>query len=171
MIRTLRILGVLVLVLQLGLAASAVAQTTGTIRGQIKDQSGDPLPGVTVTATNVGRGTTRTVVTGENGSYSLPSLAVDNYSISAMLDGFRTQKVESVRVGISQAATIDLVMEAMELIEETLIVTASQIVDTSSASVSSNYGAEFFEDLPTTRNFWDMMAVSPGVVMQQTNEA
>ena len=69
MTRSSRMLGVLVL--QLALATAAVAQTTGSVRGQIKDQDGNPLPGVTVTATNVGRGTTRTVVSGETGSYAL----------------------------------------------------------------------------------------------------
>ena len=37
--------------------------------------------------------------------------------------------------------------------------------------MGTNFEAEFIEDLPTTRNFWDMMAVAPGVVQQQTNEA
>ena len=91
MIRTSRTLGVLVL--QLALATSAVAQTTGSIRGQIIDEEGNPLPGVTVTATSVGRGTSRTAVSGESGAYALPSLTVDTYDVIAKLDGFQKQKI------------------------------------------------------------------------------
>ena len=169
MIKTSRSLGVLLL--QLALATSALAQTTGSIRGQIKDKEGTPLPGVTVTVTSVGRGTSRTVLSGATGSYALPSLAVDNYAVSATLDGFQEQQVENIRVGIGATVTVDLVMEAMATITEALVVTSTQLVDATSSAVGVSYDAEFVEDLPTTRNFWDMMAVAPGVVQQQTNEA
>ena len=62
----------------------ALAQTTGTIRGLIKDADGNPLPGVTVTATNVGRGTSRTVVTGDGGAFALPSLDVQVYYVTVI---------------------------------------------------------------------------------------
>ena len=42
---------------------SASAQTTATILGSIKDQSGAVLPGADVTATNVGTGISRSVPT------------------------------------------------------------------------------------------------------------
>ena len=44
-----------------------------------------------------------TVVTGEAGSFALPSLAVDTYTVTAILDGYQEQKVEDVRVGIGSA--------------------------------------------------------------------
>jgi len=148
----------------------ALAQTTGSIRGQIKDADGSPLPGVTVTATSVGRGTSRTVVTGDGGTFALPSLDVQVYTVSAVLEGFQEQVVENVRVGISSFVTLDLVM-ALATIEETIQVTAAPVLDTTSSAVGTSFDTEFIEDLPTTRNFWDMMAVTPGVVQQQTNEA
>ena len=148
----------------------ALAQTTGSIRGQIKDADGKPLPGVTVTATSVGRGTSRTVVTGDGGNFALPSLDVQVYTVNAVLEGFQEQVVENVRVGISSFVTLDLVM-ALATIEETIQVSAAPVLDTTSTAVGTNFDAEFIEDLPTTRNFWDVMAVTPGVVQQQTNEA
>ena len=72
-----RVLGTLVGAAMLCFVCSpALAQTTGTIRGQVKDGDGQPLPGVTVTATSVGRGTARTVVTGDGSFFALPSLNV-----------------------------------------------------------------------------------------------
>jgi len=147
----------------------ALAQTTGTIRGQIKDADGGPLPGVTVTATSQGRGTSRTVVSGKTGSFALPSLDVQLYTVNAVLEGFQEQVVENVRVGISSFVTLDLVM-ALATFEETIQVSGAPVLDTTSSAVGTSFDAEFIEDLPTTRNFWDMMAVAPGVVQQQTNE-
>jgi len=60
----------------------------------------------------------------------------------------------------------------LSTIEDTILVSSSPpMLDTTSTAVGTNFEAEFIEDLPTTRNFWDMMAVAPGVVQQQSNEA
>jgi len=150
--------------------APVLAQTTGTIRGQINDSDGLPLPGVTVTATSLGRGLSRTAVTGDGGFFALPSLDVEVYNVSAVLDGFQEQVIENVRVGISSSVTLDLVM-SLSSFEETINVSASPVLDTTSSSVGTNFEAEFIEDMPTKRNFYDMMAVAPGVVQQQSDES
>ena len=49
-------------------SGSARAQlSTAQMSGQVTDESGAVLPGVTVTATQTDTGAARTVVTGENG--------------------------------------------------------------------------------------------------------
>ncbi len=69
-----RILRTLATVAALSLFCMPVlAQTTGTIRGQIRDGEGAALPGVAVTATSDSRGTERSVETGAGGSFVLSS--------------------------------------------------------------------------------------------------
>ncbi len=143
-------------------AASAGAQTTGDIRGQVRDANGDPLPGVTVTATIEDRGVSRTTITGVGGSFVMSSLQVDDYIVTAALDGFRERRVEGVRVGISATVRLDIEL-ALEAVEEQVTVTASPILDVTSSSVGVSYSADFIDDLPTDRNFWDLIAVSPGI--------
>ena len=77
-------LAVLLLVLTAG---AAWAQATGAIAGTIHDESGAVLPGVTITATHSGTGVTRTTVSNEPGSYSLPNLPLGPYSLEAARDG------------------------------------------------------------------------------------
>src|ERR687897_302224 len=48
--------------------------STAQMSGQVSDESGAVLPGVTVTATQTDTGATRTVVTGDDGAYVLPNL-------------------------------------------------------------------------------------------------
>jgi hypothetical protein len=58
------------------MTAAADAQVpTGAISGRVLDQSGDPVPGVTVTATSPSLQGSRTVVTSAVGDYVLPLLA------------------------------------------------------------------------------------------------
>ena len=78
------------------------------------------------------------------------------------MDGFQDQAVNGVRVTISGTVNLDLTM-ALTTIEETITVSGAPILDVSSSSVGTNYSADFIEEMPTNRNFWDMMAVAPGV--------
>jgi outer membrane receptor protein involved in Fe transport len=150
--------------LLLPFAAALSAQTSGTIRGEVVGP-GSPLPGVTVTATSESRGTSRATVTGETGTFALTTLPVDTYTVEATLEGFHPQSVAGVRVGISATVTLEFEMET-DTVEETIVVTAAPILDVSSSSVGTSYAAEFIEELPTARNFWDMMGVAPGVTPQ-----
>ena len=66
-----RICQLLVLLLALGLAASASAQgERGVITGTVADPQGGVLPGVTMTVRNVDTGFTQTAVTEEIGRAS-----------------------------------------------------------------------------------------------------
>ncbi|MEM1245286.1 MAG: TonB-dependent receptor [Acidobacteriota bacterium] len=144
------------------------AQTTGGIRGTVSDPSGNPLPGVLVEATSVSRGTSRTAVTGVNGRFSLNSLAVDTYSVEATLEGFVNKRYESVRVGIDSAVALDFQL-VLESLDETITVTSVPLLEVTRSSVGTNFSTDFIEDLPTNRNFWDMMAVAPGVSQGSEN--
>ena len=115
-----------------------------------------------VTATIEDRGVSRTTIAGVGGNFVISSLQVDDYVVTAALDGFRDHRVEGVRVGIS--ATVNLEIElGLEAVEEEVTVTASPILDVTSSSVGASYTADFIDDLPTDRNFWDLVAVSPGI--------
>ena len=80
-----------VLVLTLGvLAGIASAQDfRGAIGGQVTDESGAVLPGVTVTVTNKETNVSNEAVTNDTGTYSLLYLTPGTYSVTAELQGFK----------------------------------------------------------------------------------
>ena len=143
-------------------AGAVAAQTTGDIRGQVRDANGDGLPGVMVTATIEDRGLSRTTIAGAGGRFVMSSLPVDDYVVTAGLDGFQEHRVEGVRVGISATVNLEIELSLMA-VEEEVTVTASPILDVTSSSVGTSFTADFIDDLPTDRNFWDLVAVSPGI--------
>src|SRR5436309_165431 len=79
---------------------SLMAQTasTGALTGTVMDSSGAVLPGVMVTTTSVDTGQTRSVITGEDGTYRVTLLPPGSYSVKFELTGFNTG-VEGVSVG------------------------------------------------------------------------
>src|ERR1700761_8126405 len=75
-------------------APAAMAQSsTGTFLGTVKDPSGQSVPETKVTARNLDTGATRTVTTGEDGSFRMPELPIGNYEIRSEHEGFSAQVV------------------------------------------------------------------------------
>ena len=68
----------------LAVGTSAFAQTgLADIRGTVVDDSGAALPGVTVSATHVDTGTTRTTVTSTTGVFLMPALPIGRYRFNS----------------------------------------------------------------------------------------
>src|SRR5262245_65946798 len=86
--------GVLVLMAALllggGVPANAQVGSTAQINGTVKDSSGGVLPGADVTVTQTNTGFTRSVVTDETGSFTIPTLPSGPYKLAVALSGFRT---------------------------------------------------------------------------------
>src|SRR5687767_6993897 len=72
------------------ISAVAFAQATAQLNGRVSDESGAVLPGVTVTATQTDTQFTRTVVTDETGSWTMPNMPIGPYRLEISLQGFRT---------------------------------------------------------------------------------
>src|SRR5207253_9518335 len=95
----------------MGSAATAGAQTTGaTLAGRVVDQTNLPLPGATVTATAPATGYTRSVPTAADGTYTIPSLPVGLYDITASLNGFRTIEQKQIEVDVASTRRIDFTL-------------------------------------------------------------
>lgn len=142
----------------------ATAQTTGRIRGTVTDQQGAVMPGVTVTITSQElMGGTRLAVTGETGAYRFTALPPGLYNVMAEMDGFRTETLADVKVGVGATANAEFVMYPAEFTEAVTVTSEAPLVDVTSSSKSNTFTAEFIQNMPTDRNFYDMISVSPGI--------
>jgi outer membrane receptor protein involved in Fe transport len=159
--RTLRALSIIGILLLFSLSASAQTRT-GRILGQIKDPNGQSMPGVTVTASSDILMGTRNAVSGDTGAYRFAALPPGAYTVTAVLGGYQTQSVEAVSVSIGVTATVDFTLQP-QFSEEVIVTADVALVDTTSSSPSATYDAGFLEHLPTQRNFYDIITVSPDV--------
>lgn len=152
-----------VLMIVAGLVPAAWAQQTGSLAGTVRDTQGGVLPGVTITATS---GTTapRTVVTNEQGLYSLSGLPPGTYVVSFDLTGFTAQRREEVLVQVNRTTRVDVEMGVGTLQETVTVSGASPVVDVSSTTTQTNITKDLYESIPTGRNPWVMAGLVPGVV-------
>ena len=146
-----------------GSAVSARAQetTTGSIGGQVTDQQGGVLPGVTVTV-SAGQGA-QTFVSDEQGRFFAPFLTPGTYVVRAELQGFRSAEQRNVEVRLGQRAELNLKL-TIGGVAETVEVTGSRaVVDTTNTTVGANIDSQMLARIPVNRTLADTMYLAPGV--------
>jgi hypothetical protein len=171
MIRTNRIRwpgGALVVCLLSFLAwqGAAAQNTTGMIRGHVKDQNGVPLAAAEVQARNLGTGVLRTATTKEDGAYALPGLVPGTYELTARHIGNspRTLRME-VQIGATQLADFSLPSGAIE-VQGVTVTAAAPALETRTSELATVVTQQQIQQLPTpSRNFLDLAALAPGVTV------
>ena len=102
--------------------AFSQSRETGAIIGEIVDEEGTPLPGVTVTLSGPKLMGERVIVTDAQGAYRFPALPPGLYTVKAELTGFATTVQENVRLHTTTRLTVDLTMKVSTLEEEVTVV-------------------------------------------------
>ena len=147
------------------MVAQGFAQiNTGAIRGTVKDETGEPLPGVAVEANSEAMMGKRTAITDAAGSFRFPALPIGkNYEVSFTLSGFQTLIRKDLRVEIGATVVLAAVLKPATLEKEINVIARPPLVDTVKSSFSSNLDSSFLESLPTGRGMHDIIAISPGI--------
>ena len=161
-----KVLGILVLVLA---AASSVslAQTTGSIVGVVTDDSGGPLPGVTVEARGPALQGTKVTVTAGDGAYRLTLLPPGTYVVSASLPQFGRAE-QTLQVLLDRNVTADFRLRATAR-EEVVVSGEAPTIDVTSTTLGANISQRAIQTLPTGRNYASVVLTVPGVVQDNAD--
>ncbi len=105
--------------------AQLVSSTTGSIAGTVADPTGAVVPQAAVNVLHEGA-LARHVVSDALGHYSVSGLAPGTYSVEAQATGFRTARVDGVRVvrGVTQQANITL---EIDVADQQVVVSANAV--------------------------------------------
>ena len=141
-----------------------VALAQQGITGQVTDNTGGVLPGVTVTVTGPAiTGAPPVAFTDGQGQFSIPGLPLGTFTVTFTLPGFSTFVREGVELTAQFTANIDAVMEVGGL-EETITVSGeSPVVDVQSAARTEVINRETLDALPTPRNTQSIGYLAQGV--------
>jgi hypothetical protein len=144
--------------------ASAQA-VTGTLLGNITDSSGAAMPGATVTATDVDKNISRSVVTNEAGYYIFSSLLNGTYTVDAELQGFKRVARQNVKVDVNTTVRVDLSLPVGQMTEEVTVSAESPVLQTDRADTGRIIESKMVSELPLTfnRNFQSLLVTVPGI--------
>jgi hypothetical protein len=159
------ILPLAAVLLALGLAPSASAQTTATIRGTVVDDAGDGVPDAAVIATNVATGFTLAVATQATGAFNLRGLQPGTYTITVSNPAYE-QTTEERTVLIGQTIDLDFRLAPSQIVTEDIVVVGNLFVETRTPELATNITQLQIETLPQSdRNFLNFAALAPGVLL------
>jgi hypothetical protein len=150
-------------------ARLASAQGTGTLTGVVVDGTGAALPGATVTATEAGTSTVRSVISNEVGLFRIAALNPGQYVLKVELSGFKPVTIADINLLSLENRDLGKVSLALGTIQENVTVIAEstpvQFSDTSRMQTIT------LEDLTNIqvkgRDMYAMLNLLPGV--QDTN--
>jgi len=164
MLRLKRTLTALSVAAALGVASSAYAQDTGTLRIQITDSQGNPVPNATVSVSAPDTLVSRTAETDEDGYVRLGGLQPSReYQVEVVEEGYSDFESGNVRVSSGQTFELNYALSRAGGDIETIEVTgrAMSTIDTTSSTTGTSVTLDMTESLPTARSFQDYLQLAP----------
>ena len=152
-----------ILLLALTAANFALAGTTGTIEGIVRDkETKTPIPGATViiVGTKIGR------VTDSEGKFVFYNLEVGKYSIRVQMLGYTAVLYENIQVNLSlqSRVTIDLTSSTVEM-KEIVIQAQKPLIQKDVLGTIHTIGSEDIKVLPVS-TFTDVIGMKPGTTVE-----
>ncbi len=145
------------------------AQEFGAVRGKVSDKEGNALPGVAVTLTG-SKTAPRSVVTSTEGNFRFLNLPVgSDYAVKFELTGFRGVTRTELAVSYGRDIDLDITLDQASLEEQITVVGQTPVIDTKRTQVGVNITSEMIMRLPTARDPWVMMQLSPGMLIDREN--
>lgn len=140
-------------------AASAFAQTFGSLTGDVKDSSGAIVAGAAITVRNTATNGVRNAVTNEEGVYTIPALVPGMYEVKAEKTGFKAATRTNIELQVQQAARVDFNLEVGQVSEVVEVSSRLPLLSTEDATVGSVIEQKRITDLPPNgRNFSALLA-------------
>ena len=160
-----KILLLIVACLSLLSFAGAQELQSGSIRGRVIDDNGQPLPGVTITISGPALIGKVTVVTNTEGTYRAPFVTPgSDYEIRAELPGFETMIRKGIIVNLGRTITIEIQMKTSTLKEEVVVLAPTPTVDVVRSSTSTVVTSDVMASLPVARDIDSAVRLTPGSV-------
>lgn len=139
---------------------------TANLTGTVKDDKGEPLPGVSVSAKNMDTGLERSDVTDDNGTYRIPSLPPGKYDITASITGFATQIQKGVNLYVGTTADIQFGMKLSTTSETMEISGETPLIESTESHIATVVTPEQVQNLPLNgRQFANLGALAPGTTL------
>ncbi len=170
-----RLFGLVLALALSSLAASAWAQgvTTSSMRGVVRDEAGEPLPGANVVATHMPSGTQYGTATNIDGVFFIPNMRVGGpYQVRITFVGYQPYVRENImlRLGETFVLNVQLSPQVAEL-EAVEVVAAAGVFDATRTGVGVNLDETRINTAPTVgRDLADFVRLVPQAYVENDDD-
>jgi hypothetical protein len=156
-------LSLVVALLLAAIPGIAIAQqaTTGSLAGQVIDESSNALPAATVIATS-SQGT-KSTKTDSKGRFLIPHLTPGTYDVMVGLDGYQSVEQSDVIVSLGHRIELHFTLATGTFEESIEVVSTSPVVDFATVSTGLGIDSAMLNQIPVGRQLSDTLYLAPGV--------
>ncbi len=147
------------------LSLQVLAQTTGSISGEIKDEKQAVIPNGTVTVRNVKTNESRTVQTDGEGRYRFTNMAVGDYELTVDAPSFAKHVQSGITLALNQDAVISVSMKPAGVQGTVTVIENASLLNTTTPEVGTRFDERRLSELPlaTNRNVYSVALSASGV--------
>ncbi len=145
-----------------------LAQPTGGVDGVVVDETGGVLPGARVSLLLVERGVRREQIAGPTGRFGFAGLRPGTWLLAAAHPGFQDATPAEVVVAAGSVVEVRLRL-AIAGITESVSAVSRRALDFRDSGVRETVDRPVLEELPNTRDVWNVLEQTPGVMMSKVN--
>ncbi|SPE21039.1 putative TonB-dependent receptor plug [Candidatus Sulfotelmatomonas gaucii] len=152
--------------LSLGAASRAFAQSTGVIRGTVIDPSGAAITHASVTVTETSTSLSREAATNDSGIFVFPDLPIGTYALKIAASGFATQNRPGLTLLTGQVIDLPITLTVGAQTQQVTVTSETQQIDTSTSTVAQSVTQQQMRDLPLNgRNPLQLTTLTAGAVI------
>src|SRR5215831_3002392 len=152
------------------LAFAQGSNTKATLTGVVQDASGGVVPGASVTIRNVATGVVNETISNDTGAFAVAALDTGTYEATVSLSGFKTFKVDKIVLTPGATANFTAKLEVGGAEESVTVVARSELIDTTSTTVSATISADQIQSLPVvTKSAMQIVTFLPGINANSTH--
>jgi len=135
-----------------------------TIRGRITDPAGQSVVGAAVSAVNDATAYARSVPTGDDGYYVIPTLPIGTYTLTVAKEGFSTLKFPGIVLQAGREAVVDGALKLGSVNTSIEVNGGVPVLDLARTNISGTITQTEIQTLPlTSRNPYNWIMFQPGV--------
>lgn len=147
-------------------AATALAQTTASLIGNVTDPSGAAVGHCSVKVTETSTGQVRTTTTDETGAYLFTLLPPGSYSIRVEAAGFKVEVRTGITVSVQANVRVDIPLSVGDVSETVTVASQAPAVDTRQASIGETIDSARMVEMPLSgRSPTALLSLLPGVIV------
>ena len=146
--------------------AFSQAVANAEIRGAVTDVSGAGVPGAQIKATQTETGRVRSTISGADGSYVLPNLAVGPYKLEVSAPAFSTYVQSGILLQVGNNVQINVALQVGSISQEVSVAADATMVETQDTSVSQVIDQRRILALPLNgRQATDLIVLAGGAAV------
>jgi Carboxypeptidase regulatory-like domain/TonB-dependent Receptor Plug Domain len=137
-------------------------ETTGGIKGYVKDKSAATVAGAEVELSGPALIAPRKAVSDGAGYFYFQLLPPGEYTLTVTSKGFRTFKQSGITVETGSLPTLDISMDVGSISETVEVSARAPIVDVTTSKVAVTIPEDVIENIPKGRSYQSLISLAPG---------